>query len=173
MKINSESGFGLVEILLIVTTVALLALVGWIAFSNLNKNETQDATSNSSTQQTERPKNIVLNEPAGSPDLVAFLKADYTGCENMNERGTYKIIKEVPGFAELRSGCGEVDAFIIAKMVNDKWALISPTNQFTPSGIPSCKMVDEHKIPKQLEPQCAVEPLAEQTNPKNLRAVTY
>jgi len=178
MKTNKQSGFGLMEVIVIVAVVALLATVGWLTFSNLNKNEAKNATDNSS-QQTARQENEVLNESAGSPELVAFLKADYAGCDKMVDRepsrGTYKIIKEVDGFAKLGYGCGETKASMITKNVKGKWELISPTNQFTPNGIPSCAMVEEHKIPKEIASQCAVDPLVDEdeTNPKNVRAVTH
>lgn len=176
MKTNKQSGFGLVEALMIVAVIALLAVVGWSIFSNMNKEKATDKQN--STQARVQQENKIIDAEKGSPELVAFLKAEYSGCDKLVDRpatrATYKIIAEVPGFAKLGYGCNETKAFAIAKNVSGKWELISPTNEFTTDGIPSCKMVDEHKIPQRLMSQCSIEPLIPKANEQsNLRAVTY
>jgi len=110
--------------------------------------------------------NVVEDTQNGSPDLVAFLRADDTGCwrNGMNDRGWYRVVKEVNGTqADMEYGClkthdggNGAPGHILAHKVADKWQLISPTNQWDwyTAQIPSCAMLKANDILATLEPGC-------------------
>jgi hypothetical protein len=118
---------------------------------------------------SERKKSDVVNRvdnaDSSSPDLVAFLKQDYAGCEigspDDSAKGYYKIIKEVEDrYALLNYGCEDDQAalsgkyYIIAIKLGDGWSLLSPTNNMSEEGQPSCLLVDMFKISKNLSAKC-------------------
>ncbi len=125
----------------LVVIAVLIGLVVWVLYG-----QSQPPSSSSI--------NKVENAAGGSPSLVAFLEKDYTGCDKNGLQGVYRIVKEVPNFARLAYGCNRTDAFMIAERIRGRWMLISPTNQFTLSGIPSCSMINAHHVSAKLEPQC-------------------
>ena len=139
----------------IVLVATLFGLVVWVLYG---QSQAPPSTN----------KNRVENAAGGSPSLVTFLEKDYTGCDKIGQQGVYRIIKEVPNFARLGYGCNNTDAYIIAQRKDGRWSLISPTNQFTPNGIPSCLMVDTYHISGALESKCFVS-----LDPLVLRAVTW
>lgn len=114
--------------------------------------------------KTENRVDVDANVPA-SAELVAFLKQDYTGCENDGAdgkgQGYYKVLKELPNrFALLNYGCVEDKSalegknHIIAMKLGDGWSLLSPTNNMNDDGVPSCLLVDMFKISRDLTAKC-------------------
>lgn len=106
-------------------------------------------------QKKSEKENKVEYSGSYSQDLITFLRYDYTGCETS---GYYKIIKEVTGrFALMNYGCDGANndgSFIIAMKLSNGWSLISPTNNISEKGVPSCLMVDIFKISKELSDKC-------------------
>lgn len=52
-------------------------------------------------------------------------------------------------------GCNDVGAQMYAIKTNDKWATISPTNQFDNFGIPGCDYLSQNNISAEIAPVCA------------------
>lgn len=108
--------------------------------------------------KTAKTENKVTTNGSYSPDLVAFLKSDDSGCAT---RGEYEIVKEVPGrFALMKYGCDRDEQVqsasaptIIAMKLSDGWRLLSPTNNMQGT-TPSCLLVDVFKISKELSQKC-------------------
>lgn len=111
--------------------------------------------------------NIVIDKANTPTDLIAFLGADNTQCYKGGGNGYYKIVAQANDhFAKMQYGCtakngtspqGSLPAYILAKKTNNKWELISPTNQWMPfNGVaePSCTMVNDNKVSKLVTPQC-------------------
>ena len=111
--------------------------------------------------------NIVVDTANSPTDLIAFLGADNTQCYKSSESGYYKVVTQASDqFAKMQYGCtakggttplSASPAYILAKKVNNKWALISPTNQWLPingQDTPSCTMVNGNKVSKLVTPQC-------------------
>lgn len=57
--------------------------------------------------------------------------------------------------ALLEYGCEYPSARMFAVEKNGAWEFISPTNNFTNQGIPSCSYLDQHGIGSEVAPVCA------------------
>jgi hypothetical protein len=114
--------------------------------------------------------NTVVTEVSASVGLIAFLGSENTQCYKAgNDKGYYKVVKEIAGkFAKMQYGCvaGEGGIppgghnYILAKKL-EKWQTISPTNQWSAvdgENLPSCKMINDNKVSKLLEPKCYGQP---------------
>lgn len=111
--------------------------------------------------------NIVMDAANSPTDLIAFLGADNTQCYKGGESGYYKVLAQARDqFAKMQYGCsakgdatplGRSPAYTLAKKANNKWTLISPTNQWLPfngQNTPSCAVVNGNKVSKLVAPQC-------------------
>lgn len=110
--------------------------------------------------------NVVKYATGTSTDLVSYLTFDDEGCSigqpsGTDTRGYYKVIREVPNrYALLNYGCmSDPDAlkgdyYIIAMKLANGWVLLSPTNNMSNNGTPSCLLVDIFKISRSLSGQC-------------------
>jgi hypothetical protein len=112
--------------------------------------------------------NIVADSANSPTDLIAFLATDNTQCyKNDGGSGYYKVMAQDNDlFAKMDYGCtakggstplDKSPAYILAKKTNNKWSLISPTNQWlviADQQVPSCKMVNDNKVSKLITPQC-------------------
>lgn len=111
--------------------------------------------------------NIVVDKANSPTDLIAFLGSDNTGCYKSNESGYYIVVAQANDkFAKMQYGCtakddnlqfGSTPSLILAKKTNNKWSLISPTNQWkviSGQDEPSCAMVNDNKVSKLVTPQC-------------------
>lgn len=104
---------------------------------------------------------IVENTVAAPGDLVSMLEYDNGGCDVdgwKSSKAAFEIISVVnDSLAKLKYGC-EADmplsAFMLVIKQDGQWKQISPTNQFTEEGVPSCAMVNTFKITSKLEPEC-------------------
>jgi type II secretory pathway pseudopilin PulG len=124
--------------------------------------------------------NTVVDTTNSPTDLIAFLGADNTQCYKGNGSGYYKVVAQANDqFAKMQYGCtakdgtsplGASPAFILAKKTNNKWGLISPTNQWLPingQDEPSCPMVNNNKVSKLVTPQCWQGPALSSSNSTN------
>lgn len=167
--------------------IAAIACIGIVYFWQNAKVEdaTKQTTSLSAAlkdqkaQTADRDKaltslpNTVIAPSGSSTDLIAFLGSDDTQCyKSSNSKGYYKVVKEAAGkFAKMEYGCvvGENNApsgpltHILAKKLDSKWQTINPTGQWSMlngENLPSCKMINDHKVSKLLEPKCYDQPKA-------------
>lgn len=111
--------------------------------------------------------NIVVDNANSPADLIAFLGADNTQCYKGGGSGYYKVLSQANDqFAKMQYGCtaksgstplGDSPAYILAKKTNNKWSLISPTNQWLPingQDTPGCRMINDNKVSRTVTPQC-------------------
>lgn len=113
-----------------------------------------------------------VEDASDSPvDLIAFLATDNTQCyKDQGNIGYYKILAHANNqFAKMRYGCVAKDAatpagsptYILAKKVDGKWQLISPTNEWlaksATESVPSCTMVNDNRVSKLVTPQCFID----------------
>jgi hypothetical protein len=126
--------------------------------------------------------NIVEDSASSPADLIAFLGADNTQCYKNDGSGYYKVVAQARDqFAKMQYGCtakagstplGSSPSFILAKKTNNKWSLISPTNQWQPingQDLPSCNMVNGSKVSKLVTPQCWNEPSSTRSGTSSLK----
>lgn len=114
------------------------------------------------------------NLDAPSSSLVTFLEERNSGCDQLNQQGTYWIISEdSERFAKVVYGCGYADAYSFAVHSDGQWEMITPTNQFSAGGVPSCEMVDEYEISQEVARDCIVDMDELQQSAPELRTVTY
>ena len=83
-----------------------------------------------------------------SQDLKEYLDKldEYAGCDHTDRPAMHQLRIEYKNYAKIKYGCGETDATMYLKRVNEKWQTISPTNQFV-GGIPLCSHIKKHDIP--------------------------
>lgn len=103
-------------------------------------------------------------------DLRAFLEElddcnsykDTDGPKGIGLWGVYQVSQGK--FAKIAYGCSwSLTTYIMAIKQNDKWQLIQPTEYFAPfkeavdpalGALPNCPVVDQYKIPKEIESFC-------------------
>ena len=168
-KHKTQAGFGPVIVIVVACCLILVSIAGWTAF------RANRSTPASTTAHSERAPNTIVNAQAGTSDLVSFLEAEYTGCEKPPSSvpsGQFEIIQQVGDYAKLGYGCTDTIATAIVKKDQGSWTMPSPTGQFTPNRVPSCKFVEQHQVPKELAPVCAIDPvLPDADAANNLRPV--
>jgi hypothetical protein len=129
--------------------------------------------------------NIVVDKANSPTDLIAFLGSDNTQCYKNNGSGYYNVVAQADDqFAKMQYGCTSKDgnsplgtspSFILAKKTNNKWSLISPTNQWqvvNGQDEPSCTMVNDNKFSKLVTPQCWQGPILGSSNSNNNQQIT-
>lgn len=105
---------------------------------------------------------------AATNELRAFLQkeTDSAGCKDTGSLVTVLAHTRDETQLLLGHGCGGADGRMYAVKKDGAWQAISPTNQFNQLAVPSCQMVNEHGLHKEIAPTCwTAEPRASDDAP--------
>lgn len=101
---------------------------------------------------------------AATDGIRAFLQkeVDSSGCPNNN--AVFSVTAYSPDETQLLLGygCGGASGLMYAIKKNGAWQTISPTNKFNELSVPSCQMVNENDIHKDIAPVCYTLPDGDQ-----------
>lgn len=184
MKRN-EKGFGAVEVLLLVVTIGLLGVVGWMFFSKQqeskgNDNKTVDSTQQAAKEETkpttENPpytidsavadiNKVLSTESCNGKGIGQVAKVDFTQVDNSAQfkyQGGKSIINNDLTYAFTQYGCGSQGSVGLLKRVDGGWKLISEDARIHPL----CEKVRGQGFPSAIIDKCYVDNKA--TDPVNI-----
>lgn len=162
---------------LIGAVVVLIATVGYLAWRLYNQSPHKVYTA------TEKVGNgfvslgslgfrfegnkAITRHDASVKEIREFLKKENerSGCKDNNGAVSVIAYSQDEKQLLLGFGCGNTLARMFAVKKDDGWKVISPTNQFNLFEVPSCKMIDENNISKEIAPVCQNESRAAENAP--------